>query len=341
MVGFLAILFFVSIIGIIMGIEKKKYIQTKEKQNDNINNKKLLIISIFLCVVSIIGIGILKINTEIPNIKDEITENEDIEDISYDLSNIPQYATSPFVKINGGIPFFEDSDLKENSYEEYSELDKLGRCQAAIACIGIDLMPTTPRKYIGNIKPTGWDSVQYDGIDGGYLYNRCHLIGYQLTGENANELNLITGTIYMNVDGMLPFENMVADYIKETNNHVLYRVTPIFEGDNQLASGVLMEAKSVEDNGKGIMFNVYCYNVQPGIEIEYATGARTGPKYNGGENTESDQENDYILNNSSMKFHKITCGSVETINEKNKEEYRGFRSELIINGYKPCKSCNP
>ena len=160
----------------------------------------------------------------------------------------------------------------EPSFEEYSDLDELGRCGAAYANIGQDLMPTQKRGDISRVKPTGWRSVKYDIVDGKHLYNRCHLIGYQLTAENANEKNLITGTRYMNVDGMLPFENMVADYIKETDNHVLYRVTPIFDGNDLVAQGVQMEACSVEDDGEGICFNVFVYNVQPGIEIDYATG---------------------------------------------------------------------
>ena len=200
---------------------------------------------------------------------------------SISLSNIPEYRGNPYVRINNNVPFFEEEDLTTNSYEKYSELDSLGRCGMVIANIGKDLMPAEERDAIGAVKPTGWHTVKYNGIDGNYLYNRCHLIGFQLTGENANKKNLITGTRYMNVDGMLPFENMVAEYVDETNNHVLYRVTPIFEGNNLLASGVLIEAKSVEDNGEGIQFNVYCYNVQPGIEIDYENGKSSGSEYTG------------------------------------------------------------
>ena len=167
---------------------------------------------------------------------------------------------------------FTENDMTVDSFEYYGELDELGRCTVAYASIGKDLMPTEKRGSIGSVKPTGWHTVKYDIVDGKYLYNRCHLIGYQLTAENANKNNLITGTRYLNVDGMLLFENMVADYIKETNNHVLYRVTPIFTGDNLLADGVLMEAESVEDNGEGISYNVFCYNVQPGVKIDYVTG---------------------------------------------------------------------
>jgi len=188
------------------------------------------------------------------------------------LDDIPAYSGEAYVAVNGNQPFFTEADYTTVSYETYSPLDSLGRCGAAEANVGQDLMPTEKRGNIGSVKPTGWHSSKYDFVDGKSLYNRCHLIGYQLTAENANKQNLITGTRYLNVIGMLPFENMVADYVKETDNHVLYRVTPIFDGTDLVARGVLMEAWSVEDNGEGICFNVYCYNVQPGVEIDYATG---------------------------------------------------------------------
>lgn len=192
--------------------------------------------------------------------------------VTIDINEIPSYSGSPYVEINNNVPEFEESHKTVKSFEEYSQFDSLGRCGTAFANVGTDIMPTEERGRIGMVKPTGWHTVKYDIVDGKYLYNRCHLLAYQLTGENANEENLITGTRYMNVEGMLPFENMVADYVKETGNHVLYRVEPVFEGDNLLASGVHMEAESVEDNGKGISFNVYVYNVQPGITIDYRTG---------------------------------------------------------------------
>lgn len=197
---------------------------------------------------------------------------------SFDLSSIPEYKDSPYVYINDNKPNFTEEDYTTEAFEKYSELDSLGRCGVAFANICTELMPTEDdeRRTISNIEPSGWENVKYDGIvDGGYLYNRSHLIGWQLAGENANEKNLITGTRYMNVEGMLPFENMVDDYFEKEenqNNHVLYRVTPIFENDNLVVSGVQMEAYSVEDNGKGVCFNVYVYNVQPGIEIDYKTG---------------------------------------------------------------------
>ena len=192
---------------------------------------------------------------------------------SFSMEEIPEFDEStPFVVIHDNIPEFEDKYFTTASFESYSELDDLGRCGVAFANVSLDTMPTEERGAIGNVKPSGWHTVKYDIVDGKYLYNRCHLIGYQLTAENANRQNLITGTRYMNVEGMLPFENAVANYIKETDHHVLYRVTPVYEGNNLIASGVQMEAKSVEDKGNGVEFNVYVYNDQPGIEIDYATG---------------------------------------------------------------------
>lgn len=195
-----------------------------------------------------------------------------VDNNSYDIDNIPSYAGNSYVIVNDNIPNFKEEDYTTTSFEKYGELDYLGRCTTATSNIGIDLMPTEKRGSIGMIKPTGWHTIKYDHIDGKYLYNRCHLIGYQLTGENANKKNLITCTRSMNTKGMLQFENMVADYIKKTSNHVLYRVTPVFEGDNLLATGVQMEAYSVEDSGKGIMFNVFVYNIEDGIIIDYKTG---------------------------------------------------------------------
>ena len=187
-----------------------------------------------------------------------------------DYSAVEEYADKPYVEMNSNKPEFDE--LSTKVFEEYSELDGLGRCGVAYACVGLEIMPTEERGAIGQVKPTGWHTIKYDIVDGKYLYNRCHLLGYQLTGENANTKNLITGTRYLNVEGMLPFENMVAEYVEVTGNHVMYRVTPHFEGTNLLASGVQMEAYSVEDDGEGVCFNVYVYNTQPGIEIDYATG---------------------------------------------------------------------
>lgn len=193
--------------------------------------------------------------------------------ISFSMDEIPEFDEStPYVVINENIPQFEEKYFTTQSFESYSELDALGRCGVAFANVSIDTIPTEERGAIGNVKPSGWHTVKYDIVDGKYLYNRCHLIGYQLTAENANRENLITGTRYLNVEGMLPFENEVAEYIKETKNHVLYRVTPVFERENLLAKGVQMEAESVEDRGEGVQFNVYVYNNQPGIAINYVTG---------------------------------------------------------------------
>lgn len=272
-----------------------------------------------------------------------------------DLSSIPAFSGVPYVAINDNVPEFTDADLTTTSFETYSNLDSLGRCGVAYACIGIDLMPTEERGSIGQVKPSGWHTVKYDIVDGKYLYNRCHLIGYQLTAENANTKNLITGTRYLNVEGMLPFENMVADYIKETGNHVLYRVTPAFEGDNLLASGVQMEAMSVEDKGESILFNVYCYNAQPGVSIDYTNG---DSELDGSAETETHQETEtitkleettspassgttYILNTNTHKFHYPDCSSVKKMSEKNKQEFTGTRDEVINMGYDPCGNCNP
>lgn len=212
--------------------------------------------------------------TEAPTTEAPTTEAPTVPDITFNTSMVPVYSGKAYATINDNIPFFKESDLTAISYEYYSELDTLGRCGECIAVIGTDIMPTEDRGTIGNVKPSGWNQNKYAGlVDGNYLYNRCHLIGYQLTGENANPKNLITGTRYLNIEGMLPFENMVADYVKETKNHVLFRVTPIFEGDNLLASGVLMEAMSVEDKGEGILFCVFSYNLQPGVGINYSDGS--------------------------------------------------------------------
>lgn len=258
---------------------------------------------------------------------------------SVSLDSIPEYSGDPYVVVNNNVPFFSEEDLEAEVFESYGDLDSLGRCTVAYSMVGTETMPTEERGNIGQVKPTGWHAVKYDNVDGKYLYNRCHLIGYQLTAENANVNNLITGTRYLNVQGMLPFENLTADYIKETGNHVLYRVTPVFEGDNLVASGVLMEGESVEDDGEAIQFCVYVYNVQPGIIIDYATGDSrlddgTGGSFQSARKT-------YVLNTNSKTFHKPDCGSVGKIKDSNKQTFVGTREEAIKNGYSPCKSCNP
>ena len=260
----------------------------------------------------------------------------------FSYGSIPAYSGSPYVAVNDNIPFFTDEELTTQSFETYSELDSLGRCGVAYACIGQDLMPTEDRESISEVTPSGWNNKEYDFVDGGWLYNRCHLIGFQLTGENANEKNLITGTRSMNVDGMLLFENMTADYIKETGNHVMYRVTPVFEGDELVPRGVLMEGKSVEDNGEGILFNVFVYNVQSGVEIDYMTGDSKLTEAGGSESSEQDSaEGEYILNTNTKKFHLPDCSSVTDMDEDNREGFSGSREELIDMGYEPCGHCNP
>lgn len=246
---------------------------------------------------------------------------------SFDLTGIPTYSKDPYVVLNNNTPYFTESELNvSTSFETYSALDKLGRCSVAYANVGKDLMPTEKRGAIGKIKPSGWHTVKYTGIDGNYLYNRCHLIGYQLSAENANEKNLITGTRYLNVTGMLPFENMVADYVEETGNHVLYRVTPIYNQENLVADGVLMEAQSVE-NGE-LAFCVYCYNVQPGIEIDYHTG---DSKSSETEQPSKTSEDLYVLNKNTKKFHRPDCSSVQDIKPKNKQEFSGNTKGLSVN----------
>lgn len=288
---------------------------------------------------------------------------------AFSLREIPAYSGTPYTEVNGNQPYFTEEELTTQSFETYSELDSLGRCGVAYANVGQDLMPTEPRGEIGAVKPTGWHLVKYDNVDGKYLYNRCHLIAYMLAAENANPQNLITGTRYLNVQGMLPFETKVCDYVKNTGNHVLYRITPIFDGDNLLADGVLMEAYSVEDAGEGISFCVFAYNVQPGIGIDYATGdnwaegsgtyqstvasvaeetpapqpetdtaVQITPELSAPQET---QQTTYVLNTNTMKFHYPTCSSVDDMKEKNKQIYTGSRDEVINMGYVPCKRCNP
>lgn len=292
-----------------------------------------------------------------------------VQSATFDISKVPPYSGSPATVINDNVPFFTADDMTTDVFENYSNLDSLGRCGTAFANICTDLMPTEPRGEIGMIRPSGWHTVKYNGIiDGNYLYNRCHLIAYELAGENANEKNLITGTRYMNVEGMLPYENDTKDYVERTGHHVLYRVTPVFEGGNLVASGVLMEAHSVEDDS--FYFCVYCYNVQPGIIIDYTTGdsepdgsvqvpsdtaqtrdanlddSKTGDAgviANGGasQQTSDTAEKTYVLNKNTKKFHYPECPSADDIKPKNKEVFTGDRQTLINRGYDPCKRCNP
>ena len=286
-----------------------------------------------------------------------------------DLDSVPQYSSEAYVEINGNEPFFKNSELTTTAFEEYSELDALGRCGVAYACIGIEIMPTKEREDIASVTPTGWEyngisnNNTYDFIENEYVYNRCHLIAHRLAGEDANEKNLITGTRYMNIEGMLPFESQVSEYVKKTENHVLYRVTPIFDGLNYVASGVLMEAYSVEDSGRGVCFCIYAYNVQPGVTIDYFSGVNVAngeplpeidpPSQSSPSNPDIDEGAantphpndgvvmDYILNTNSKKFHTPGERCANSISEKNREEYNGTRNDLIKEGYSACGICKP
>ena len=307
------------------------------------NKKVLSLICILLVVVIALGKfgGSLFNGDVLPEFDDVVTESTKT-NVTVSLDDIPEYSGSPYVAINDNQPSFTEADYTTEAFEEYADLDNLGRCGVTFACVGVEIMPTEKRGDIGMVKPTGWVTSKYDFVDGRYLYNRCHLIGHQLTGENANTRNLITGTRYMNTQGMLPFENMIADYVKETENHVLYRVTPIFDGDNLVASGVQMEAWSVEDDGEGICFNVYCYNVQPGVVIDYATGENRIDETS----TEKDDENvdknaEYVLNTSSKKIHKPSCSGATGMNEKNKQVVKGKDIKYFVQqGYEYCGVCN-
>lgn len=265
------------------------------------------------------------------------------------LADIPAYAGKPYAVINDNNPFFTEEEIAKatTSWEEYGDMDKLGRCSMCWASVGKDIMPTGERGSIGAVKPTGWHTVKYDFVNGKYLYNRSHLIGWQLTGENANEKNLVTGTRSFNVDGMLPFENMVADYVREDDKRVLYRVTPMFDGNDLVCRGVLMEAISVEDNGDSVLFNVFVYNVQPGVKINYATGesslddGQTAGTGDSDSEAASDVDTTYVINASSMKFHKEDCSSIFSMNPANKKVVTSTRDELVSEGYSPCGICKP
>ena len=260
---------------------------------------------------------------------------------SYTLETVPEFSVLPYVKINGNEPYFTGEEDTSAAFESYSPLDELGRCGVAFALVCLETMPTGERGSISSVTPTGWVQNKYetDVVSGGYIYNRCHLIGWQLTGENANKFNLITGTRYLNIDGMVGFENSVAEYVKSENGHVLYRVTPVFEGDNLLASGVLMEGYSVDDNGEEIEFCVYCYNVQPGITIDYKTGANKltveiviiadGKRYV------------YVLNMSTKKYHTPGCTSNAKISANNRAVAVGCKDCPGDDGYAACKTCKP
>jgi len=296
---------------------------------------------LFLCIILFFGTGCAGFQiTYAPNQPESVEINE-----SVTQEEVPEYAGTPFVVLQENIPGFTEEDYITEPFEYYSELDELGRCGMVYANIGVELMPMEERESIGHIKPSGWQLVKYDFVDGNYLYNRCHLIGFQLSGENANERNLITGTRYMNVIGMLPFENQVAGYVKSTGNHVLYRVTPEYVGENLVAEGVRIEASSVEDKGEGLSFHVFVYNHQPGVVINYATGESrlaTEEEVLAIEYAGQDREEvEYVLNTNSMKFHYPHCSSVSEMKEKNKLNTKMPREMLLIFGYKPCGTCEP
>ncbi len=381
---------------------KKKLITSTNRNNQNRKRRKNVVLPLLIVLVLLqlnactAAVGTdynnATINSQTENADgspntDESSQTEDtVESLNNDSSqytgssfstdqDLPQYTGEPYVIINQNQPDFTEAQKEDTDYfEDYSALDSLGRCGTAFANICEESMPTEERGEIGQVRPSGWHTIKYeDIIEDNYLYNRCHLIGYQLAGENANEQNLITGTRYLNVKGMLPFENEVADYVTETRHHVLYRVTPIFEAENLVASGVQMEAWSVEDGGAGVCFNVYCFNVQPGIEIDYATGdsqvaeqvqdnassqaedfdntVQTDPEESAEEAAEStekavksaaegaDEVAEYVINTNTEKFHKPTCSSVDDMKDKNKEIVTGTINELIGKGYSPCQRC--
>ena len=325
------------------------------------NKQNSIIFVVSLCIVAVLCLLFCSDNIKKPNSEqnsstistsvDNLSTTEQTQpttnasnNLPFKLSDIPRYSGSPFCEVNNNKPYLQSDELTTDSFKRFSELDSLGRCGVAFACIGTDSLPTEERGAIGMIKPSGWHTVRYDDlIEDKYLYNRCHLIAFELSGENANPQNLITGTRYMNVEGMLPFENRVHDYVENSNNHVIYRVTPVFEGNNLVANGVLMEGYSVEDSGTGICFNVFCYNVQPSIEIDYADGTSWISEQSDvqPEAETQDSKITYILNTHTKKFHYHDCSSVNDMKEKNREAFTGSREELIEMGYSPCGKCNP
>lgn len=306
------------------------------------------IIAIFMAVITALCLLVDKVfqvpsepeqpSTTTTTVSETTIHEHSEQAVAFTFSQVPEFSGQPYVLINNNIPYFKTTEKTTSVFETYSELDNLGRCGVTYANICKELMPTEDRGEIGMVKPSGWtysgksNNNKYDFVDGKYIYNRCHLIGFQLAGENANEKNLITGTRYLNIDGMLPFENMVADYVKETKNHVLYRVTPIYKDDELVARGVLMEGYSVEDKGKGIEFCIFAYNVQPGVKINYSTGQ------NWLENTEASATG-YIINTKTKTIHKISCKNVKV--NSNFNYVNEDINNLLQQGYKTCKTCNP
>lgn len=305
--------------------------------------KKRTIFPLLLCLLMLVSCGKKESSTSILGSRGDNYVPPTPDDIVHETNrDMPAYTGNAYDVVNNNDPYFTEADWTTESFETYSELDSLGRCGVAYACIGQDLMPTEKRGDIGSVKPSGWQTVKYDCVDGKYLYNRCHLIGYQLTAENANKKNLITGTRYLNIEGMLPFENMVADYIKETGNHVLYRVTPVFTDANLVSDGVLMEGYSVEDEGAGICYCVFAHNVQPGVVIDYGVGISwledgTLPYHS----NEKLPDVTYVGNTKSFKFHTPNCPGLDKMSDSNRVEFYGNRQEVVDAGYEPCARCCP
>ena len=295
-----------------------------------------IFLSVFLTASTITG-------CTAPQTAEHQTNQTSIQTTAYeiDFSTVPDYTEEPIYVYNNNQPLFTKQEITDDAYESYSDLDELGRVGTATACLGPETLPTEYREDISSVTPSGWINHSYDIVDGGYLYNRCHMIGFQLSGENDNEENLFTGTRYMNVDGMLPYENQTKEYIDETDNHVMYRVTPDFEDDNLVCDGVLMEAYSVEDNGSGLSFCIYVYNVQPGITIDYTTGKNYASNTTQTSDTTDTKDTTYILNTNSKIIHIPSCNSVAKMAQHNKKEYTGSYEALIKEGYHPCQNCNP
>ena len=320
----------------------------------------MAVVLVIMCAVCMIGCQRQGASDAIPSDSTSRASGQPVAPnggAGFSPENAPPYFGSPSVEINENEPYFSDSELSVSALEFYSELDSLGRCGMAMALVGPETMPKEPRGGIGMIKPSGWQISEYDWIDGKYLFNRCHLIAYSLAAENDNPQNLITGTRTMNAQGMLPYEEQVASYVDRTGNHVLYRVTPMFEGDNLVASGVLMEAESIEDGGSGVCFCAWCYNVEPGVVIDYATGDNWVGNPVGGDpqlgetkdsQTKPSELSDrqesvqtYVLNTNSHRFHYPDCPSVSDMKEKNKRVVEESREQILKEGYEPCGFCKP
>lgn len=320
------------------------------------NISKKIISAFALASIMLVGCGVVE------NSVSQISNQSVAYKKSFSINDLPEYSGATVVEMNGNRPYFYGDELTTKSFEKYSELDKLGRCGVAVASVGVDIMPTEERGSIGQVKPTGWQTVRYDDIiSTKYLYNRSHLLGFQLTGENANVENLITGTRQMN-EAMIPFENMIADYVEDNNKNVYYRVTPVFEGNNLLATGVLIEAQSIEDDGLGVMFNMFCYNVQDGIAIDYLTGdnwlddgsqnvsqnvgqdstnnsTNNDTNNNTSNNTSNDKIINFVLNTNSNKIHIEDCHYVEKMSDETRKDIKLMLKELEDNEYDPCKVC--